>query len=100
MSRTAPSSPVDRFLGALASCLAASVGFQASKRDLDLSAVRVDVEGRPAEGPLDAIEIRVALDSPADDETLARAVTFAERGCYVARTLRDDLPVEVTWERL
>lgn len=96
---TAPS-PVDRLLGALAACLAASVGFQASKRDLDLAAVRVDVEGRPEHGPLDSIELRVALESAADDGTLARTVAVAERGCYVARTLRADLPVEVTWERL
>jgi pyruvate dehydrogenase E2 component (dihydrolipoamide acetyltransferase) len=96
-SGTAPS-PVDYLIGSLASCLAASVGFQARKREVDLDAVRVEADGRPGRGSLEEIDVTVVVASDADDESLDRLVTLGERGCHVSETIRDDL-VAVTWER-
>ncbi|MFW5917246.1 MAG: 2-oxo acid dehydrogenase subunit E2 [Halorubrum sp.] len=92
-------SPVDMLVGALSACLSASVGFQARKRDVHLNSVTVDVEGSPAEGPLESIDVTVRLDADADDETLDGVVTRGERTCYVERALGEDIDVSVGWER-
>lgn len=96
---TAPT-PVDYFLGSLAACLAASVRFQADKRDLEVDTVRVDVDGEPEHGDLESVTVTVGLRSDAGEEQLSRIVDLGERGCHVASTLREDLPVEVSWVRL
>lgn len=74
-------SPVDYLLGAYASCLATSIGFQAEKRHIELTEVRVEADGNPERGSLD------------------RLVELGERGCYVSDALREDLSVEVSRER-
>ncbi|WP_276258909.1 2-oxo acid dehydrogenase subunit E2 [Haloglomus litoreum] len=91
---TAPT-PVDRFLGSLAACLALSVEYQADIRDVALESVDVDVSGTPKKGKLESIVIRVAVDADADADTLDRIVDLAERGCFVADLLREDLDVSV-----
>lgn len=96
---TAPT-PVDYFLGSLAACLAASVRFQADKRGLAVDAVRVDVDGEPEHGDLESVAVTVGLQSDVEDEQLAHIVELGERGCHVAATLREDLPVEISWTRL
>jgi len=96
-AETAPS-PVDYLVGSLASCLAASVGFQARKREVVLDEVRVEADGRPERGSVEEIDVTVVVASDADDESLDRLVELGERGCHVSEAIRDDL-VAVTWER-
>ncbi len=92
--------PVDHFLGALSACLSASIGVQAEMRDVTFDAIEVDVEGSPAEGSVESIEVSVSFAGcEADDETIDRIVEGGERTCHVAELLRDDLPVELSWER-
>lgn len=91
---TAPT-PVDRFLGSLAACLALSVEYQTDIRDVALESIDIDVSGTPKEGGLERIEVRVAIDADADADTLDRIVDLGERGCYVASLLREDLDVRV-----
>lgn len=95
---TAPS-PVDHFLGALAACLSVSVGVQASKHKVDPAAVQVDVSANPKRSKVESIEIAVTVDADIEDDKLERIVGLGERGCYVARLLRDDLTLETTWKR-
>lgn len=97
-SGTAPS-PVDYFVGSIASCLATSIGFQASKRGVDLSEVRVDADGNPERGSIESVEISVTLVTNADEDAIDQLVELGERGCYVTELIRDDLPVEVNWTR-
>jgi pyruvate dehydrogenase E2 component (dihydrolipoamide acetyltransferase) len=87
--------PVDRFLGSLAACLALSVEYQADLRDVALDGVDVDVTGTPAEGTVESITVEVAVDADADAGTLDRIVDLAERTCLVADLLREDLDVRV-----
>jgi pyruvate dehydrogenase E2 component (dihydrolipoamide acetyltransferase) len=87
--------PVDRFLGSLAACLALSVEYQADLRDVALAGVDVDVTGTPTEGTVESITVEVAVDADADAETLDRIVDLAERTCLVADLLREDLDVRV-----
>lgn len=102
-SGTAPS-PVDLFLGGLAACFAVSVGVQADIRDVQLSGVSVDASATPLEGSVDSIALRVRIDvgeeaDDLDDDVLDRIVAIGERTCHVAELLREDLPIELTWER-
>lgn len=92
--------PVDLFLGALASCLAESIRFQAAeKNDYDLSALAVHASADPDRGPVESVAVAVEIGVDADDETVERLVRFGERGCHVSQLLREDLPLEVGWER-
>ncbi|MEF8780543.1 MAG: OsmC family protein [Haloferacaceae archaeon] len=103
-SGTAPS-PVDLFLGGLSACLAVSVGVQADIRDVPLSGVSVDASATPVEGTVESIALRVLVDlgegaGDLEDDVLDRIVAIGERTCHVAELLRDDLPIELTWERV
>ncbi|WP_306057130.1 2-oxo acid dehydrogenase subunit E2 [Natronococcus wangiae] len=97
-SETGPT-PVDVFLGALASCLSLSVRFQADKRDASVDAIDVTTDADPDRGSVERVEATVRLETDADDETVERIVDLGERGCHVSQLLRDDLPVEVSWMR-
>ncbi|MFC4437039.1 MULTISPECIES: 2-oxo acid dehydrogenase subunit E2 [Natrialbaceae] len=97
-SETGPT-PVDVFLGALASCLSLSVRFQADKRDASVDAIDVTTDADPERGSVERLEATVRLETDADDETVDRIVDLGERGCHVSQLLRDDLSVEITWER-
>jgi pyruvate dehydrogenase E2 component (dihydrolipoamide acetyltransferase) len=93
-------SPVDLFLGSLAACLSLSIRYQAEMRDVGVGDIDVETDARPESGSVESIDITVRLDAPeADESTLERVVEYGERSCHVAELLREDLPVELTWER-
>ncbi|MFC4544453.1 2-oxo acid dehydrogenase subunit E2 [Halosolutus amylolyticus] len=92
--------PVDVFLGGLAACLSLSVRFQADKRDAPIESIDVTTDADPEHGSVDRIEATVRLETDADEETVDRIVDLGERGCHVSQVLRDDLPMEITWERV
>ena len=91
--------PVEHLLGALGSCLALSVRAMAERDAVALDAIEADVDGSPAHGPLESIEVQLRLESGAAEADLDRVVTKAERACYVDRALDDDLEITVTWDR-
>lgn len=97
-SGTAPT-PVDHFLGSLASCLAVSTRLQAEKYDANLASVDVDVTGRPDHGRIESIDATLTLESDADEETVERIVTSAKRICTVSNLIRDDVGLDVRYER-
>ncbi|NKE35648.1 2-oxo acid dehydrogenase subunit E2 [Natronococcus sp. JC468] len=92
--------PVDVFLGGLAACLSLSVRFQAEKRDAAVGGIDVTTDAEPEHGSVERIAATVRLESDADDETLERIVDLGERGCHVSQLLREDLSLELSWERL
>ncbi|EMA44664.1 OsmC family protein [Halobiforma nitratireducens] len=91
--------PVDVFLGGLASCLSLSTRYQVEKRDADVGEISVTTDANPEHGSVESIEVTVHLASDENDETLARIVDLAERGCHVSQLLRDDLELELSWNR-
>ena len=91
--------PIDYYLGALSSCLASSIGIQADIRDVELEELSVEAEATPAEGSVESLAARVTIDGDADDETLERLVENGEGTCHVAELLREDVPLELGWER-
>ena len=94
-------SPVDLFLGSLAACLSLSIRYQAEMRDVAVGDIDVETDAQPESGSVESIDITVRLDAPeADESTLERIAEYGERSCHVAELLREDLPVELTWERL
>lgn len=98
---TAPS-PVDLFLGGLASCLAVSIGVQADIRDVDFDGISVDAAATPAHGSVESIALEVRVDpgeKSLEDDVLERVVTVGERTCHVAELLREDLPIDLTWKQ-
>ncbi|PCR92692.1 2-oxo acid dehydrogenase subunit E2 [Natrinema ejinorense] len=92
--------PVDVALGGLASCLSLSTRFQARKRDMSVDEIRVDVDATPEEGTVEEIAATIRLEADADDETIDRLVDLGERGCHVSQMLREDLELDLSWERL
>ncbi|MFC7153929.1 2-oxo acid dehydrogenase subunit E2 [Halomarina halobia] len=95
---TAPT-PVDAFLGSLASCVSLSVRMQADQRDVPLDDADVRVRGSPERGWLERVDVTVVLDSDADDETLEHLVDLGGRNCYVLDVLADDVDLGVSWRR-
>jgi pyruvate/2-oxoglutarate dehydrogenase complex dihydrolipoamide acyltransferase (E2) component/uncharacterized OsmC-like protein len=91
--------PVDVFLGGLAACLSLSVRFQAEKRDAAIGEIDVTTDAEPEHGAVEEIGATVRLESDADDGTLERIVEVGERGCHVSQLLREDLALELSWER-
>ncbi|MFA9426681.1 2-oxo acid dehydrogenase subunit E2 [Natronorubrum sp. A-ect3] len=92
--------PVDVFLGSLAACLSLSIRFQAGKRDTPIDGIDVTTTAEPEHGSIEQLEATVSLESDADDDTLDRLVDIGERGCHVSQVVRDDLEVEISWERV
>lgn len=97
-SGSAPS-PVDHLLGALGSCLSLSVRQMAERDGVELGRVACDISGTPTNGPLQDVRVELELDTAADTETVETVVQKAERACYVARSLSEDLPVSLEWTR-
>jgi uncharacterized OsmC-like protein len=95
---TAPT-PVDHFLGSLASCLAVTCRLQADKYDEELTSTAVEVEAGPETGRIEDLAVTITVRTDADDDTVERVVEASERACYVSDLLRDDLAVDVTWTR-
>ncbi|AGB36723.1 2-oxo acid dehydrogenase subunit E2 [Natronococcus occultus] len=98
-SETGPT-PVDVFLGGLAACLSLSVRFQAEKRDAAVGEIDVTTDAEPEHGAVEQLAATIRLESDADDDTLERIVDLGERGCHVSQLLREDLSLELSWERL
>jgi len=92
--------PVDVALGGLASCLSLSTRFQASKRDMSVEEIQVDVDATPEEGGVEDIAATIRLATDEDDEAVDRLVDLGERGCHVSQMLREDLELDLSWERL
>lgn len=92
--------PVDLFLGSFAACLSASIEVQAEIRDENLESVEVEAIGSPSEGSVESVDLIVEIDTEADKETTERMVNNGERTCHVAELLREDLPVNLSWNRI
>ncbi|RKD97573.1 2-oxo acid dehydrogenase subunit E2 [Halopiger aswanensis] len=92
--------PVDVFLGGLASCLSLSTRFQAEKRDVSVGEISVTTDATPETGSVERIEATIHIASDADDDTVERIVTLAERGCHVSQLLREDLELDLSWDRI
>ncbi|WP_394741573.1 2-oxo acid dehydrogenase subunit E2 [Natronococcus roseus] len=92
--------PVDVFLGGFGACLSLSVRFQAEKRDAAVGEIDVTTDAEPEHGAVERIAATIRLESDADDDTLERIVDLGERGCHVSQLLREDLVLELSWERI
>ena len=92
--------PVEHLLGALGSCLSLSVRTMADRDGIQVDNIETTVEGTPEHGPLESVAVELGLATDAGDEDVERVVTKAERACYVARSLSDDLDVALSWSRL
>ena len=92
--------PVDLFLGSFAACLSASIEVQGEIRDIEIESVTVDATASPPEGSVESIDLVVAIDTEADDETTERMIENGERTCHVAELLREDLFIELSWGRI
>jgi pyruvate dehydrogenase E2 component (dihydrolipoamide acetyltransferase) len=91
--------PVEHLLGALGSCLSLSVRTMADRDGIQVDNIETTVEGTPEHGPLESVAVELGLATDAGDEDVERVVTKAERACYVARSLSDDLDVALSWSR-
>ena len=91
--------PVDVFLGGLASCLSLSTRYQAEKRDADVGEISVTTDADPEHGSVESIEAIIHLETDEDDATVERIVELGERGCNVSKLLREDLDIELSWDR-
>ena len=85
--------PTDLFLSSVASCFVMSLAHAASKRDLELSSIEVDVIGT-YDGPrFSKIEISVRI--PVPEETATTLIASAERVCYVTNTLKNSPEISI-----
>lgn len=96
---TAPD-PVEHLLGALGSCLSLSVRTMADRDGVRVGEIETNVDGSPEHGPLESVAVELGLATDAGDADVERVVTKAERACYVARSLSEDLEVSLSWSRL
>ena len=96
---TAPD-PVEHLLGALGSCLSLSVRTMADRDGVRVGEIETNVDGSPEHGPLESVVVELGLATDAGDADVERVVTKAERACYVARSLSEDLEVSLSWSRL
>jgi pyruvate dehydrogenase E2 component (dihydrolipoamide acetyltransferase) len=96
---TAPD-PVEHLLGALGSCLSLSVRTMADRDGVRVGEIETNVGGSPEHGPLESVAVELGLATDAGDADVERVVTKAERACYVARSLSEDLEVSLSWSRL
>lgn len=92
-------SPFDHLLGALGSCLSLSVRQMADREGLLVDPIECDVAGTPTHGPIETIDVKLTLATEAPEGTVEAIVTKAERSCYVASSLSDELDVSLTWTR-
>jgi pyruvate dehydrogenase E2 component (dihydrolipoamide acetyltransferase) len=87
---TAPS-PVEQFLGSLASCLTLMISTVADRRDVPIDDIEVSVDATPDEGRIERLDVVVTLVSDADSQQLERVVGTAERACYVNDLIKEDI---------
>ncbi|RQG95427.1 2-oxo acid dehydrogenase subunit E2 [Natrarchaeobius chitinivorans] len=96
---TAPS-PVDHLLGALGSCVSLTLRQVAENDGIEMGGIACNVTGQPENGPLEAVDIDLRLETDVDDTTIEKAVTKSERACYVKRSLSDDVSFSLEWGRM
>ncbi|MFB6155342.1 MAG: 2-oxo acid dehydrogenase subunit E2, partial [Haloferacaceae archaeon] len=91
--------PLEMFVGSLAGCLSVFLRLRADEEGVSLGAVDVAAEAHPKDGDVERVDVTATLESDAPDDRLDRIVDYAEQDCYVRRLVRDDVTVEVSWER-
>jgi len=67
---------------------------------MSVAEIQVDVDATPEEGSVEDIAATIRLATDEDDEAVDRLVDLGERGCHVSQMLREDLELDLTWERL
>ncbi|MDJ0784052.1 MAG: OsmC family protein [Desulfosarcinaceae bacterium] len=84
-------------LSGQAGCFMSNLLAAARARDLQLADAAVTVTGTVGEAPprITAIELAVTAPGVARDQ-LEKLVTIAERGCLVANTLKNAVPLTIT----
>lgn len=101
----------DMLLEALAACAGVTLGAVATALGIELREATVHTEGdldfrgtlgvdREAPVGFEAIRVRFALDTDADDEQIASLLRLTERYCVVYQTLARGPSLAVTHERI
>lgn len=78
--------PTDLLLASVASCFVLSLAWAASKREIQVPAISVEVTGT-YDGPRFS-SIMIDVSMPVPDDVAQRLVESAERVCYVTNTLK------------
>jgi putative redox protein len=85
--------PTELLLSSLASCFCLAVAHVAAKRDLELPALQVSVDGERLGRELRYARLRVAVAAAVPREDLAPLVERAQRFCWVSNMLAEDIDV-------
>jgi uncharacterized OsmC-like protein len=91
--------PVTAFLGALGGCLLMSLRIAARVRGAELGRAAVRVRSNE-KGHLKEIKVELEVQTPLEDERLARLVEVAERGCHIRAMLREDIAFSLAVRRV
>jgi putative redox protein len=85
------------FLASVGGCFMSTLLAAIRAREAEISDVHVEVVGLLADSPtrFSGVELRVSAET-VDQETLARLVEIADRGCIMMNTLRGTLDVRVS----
>ena len=84
-------------LSGQAGCFMSNLVAAARTREVALKTAEVTATGTVADAPPRFSAIDLVVSAPGvEEETLAKLVTIAERGCLVANTLKQALPVTIT----
>ena len=78
--------PTELLLASIASCFTISLAYSASRRNIELSGLNVEVTGHYNGPAFDAFRITVTTAEP-QGEALDKLIEMAKRVCYVTRTL-------------
>lgn len=88
-------SPVNLFLGSLASCLSYFTWANSRVDGIAIGNLEIIV-GTPADhGAVDPIEVVVDATSEAEDSTIRDVVAAAKRDCAIVEAVREDVPISV-----
>jgi putative redox protein len=81
----------------LGGCFMSTLLAAAKAREVDLSDVKISVEGRVGGVPerVEAMHMRISA-TYTDADMMRRLILLAERGCLVTNTLRDAVAISVT----
>jgi uncharacterized OsmC-like protein len=90
---TAPE-PTDLLLASAASCFTLAFAHSAAKRSIPLNRLRVDVVGYYAGLRFGRLRISVDAEGPSPEQ-ITQLLDAAQRVCYVTKTLRAPVTVEV-----
>ena len=90
-----------RLIGAAAgNCLSASLLFCLQKAKVDITGIKTVVEGRMVRNEqkkmrIGGIQVRIELDTPAEQAKLTRCLSLFEDYCVVTQSVRSGIPVGV-----